>query len=317
MPRRVVPICRAPRRSSRARSSAPCDGRISAALSARRKVSGEIASPLPRIVSISASSAQGSTTTPLPMIDSLPGRTTPDGNKLSRYSILPTTSVCPALWPPWKRTTTSARCDSQSTIFPFPSSPHWAPTTATLAISSSCVAARLGACLCHKAHLAVLQHMPAAEPARLVVPVGGLLQRGDSDPPLLAQFAGAGAIRFVRHEQAAMRRRLRQGAQDRIGIQREAGGRLRRRRVAGLIASAAPQFAHRTERHRVERRIEAREKREADAGMIFETAILDRIDRNLDLRDPGFEPVEPRAEPVALDAGALRQIEPVERGARG
>src|SRR5580692_7404978 len=41
------------------------------------------------------------------------------------------TSVCPALWPPWKRTTTSARADSQSTILPLPSSPHWAPITAT------------------------------------------------------------------------------------------------------------------------------------------------------------------------------------------
>src|SRR5262245_20570059 len=46
------------------------------------------------------------------------------------------TSVCPALWPPWKRTTTSARALSQSTILPLPSSPHWAPITATFAIRS-------------------------------------------------------------------------------------------------------------------------------------------------------------------------------------
>src|SRR5215813_8699118 len=45
------------------------------------------------------------------------------------------TSVWPALWPPWKRTTTSARSLSQSTILPLPSSPHWAPITATLAIA--------------------------------------------------------------------------------------------------------------------------------------------------------------------------------------
>src|SRR5215813_9086476 len=44
------------------------------------------------------------------------------------------TSVWPALWPPWKRTTTSARAESQSTILPLPSSPHWAPITATLDI---------------------------------------------------------------------------------------------------------------------------------------------------------------------------------------
>src|ERR1700709_364115 len=52
------------------------------------------------------------------------------------------TSVWPALWPPWKRTTMSACSDNQSTILPFPSSPHWAPTTTTLAISREFLAAR-------------------------------------------------------------------------------------------------------------------------------------------------------------------------------
>src|SRR3954447_23188313 len=46
------------------------------------------------------------------------------------------TRVWPALWPPWKRTTTSASTESQSTILPLPSSPHWAPTTTTFATSS-------------------------------------------------------------------------------------------------------------------------------------------------------------------------------------
>src|SRR6185437_16787943 len=40
----------------------------------------------------------------------------------------PRTIVCPALLPPWKRTTASARSASRSVTFPFPSSPHWAPT---------------------------------------------------------------------------------------------------------------------------------------------------------------------------------------------
>src|SRR5262245_53160813 len=44
------------------------------------------------------------------------------------------TRVWPALCPPWKRTTTLARSESQSTILPLPSSPHWEPTTATFAI---------------------------------------------------------------------------------------------------------------------------------------------------------------------------------------
>src|SRR6201996_4101052 len=43
------------------------------------------------------------------------------------------TSVWPALCPPWKRTTTSARLLSQSTSLPLPSSPHWAPITVTFA----------------------------------------------------------------------------------------------------------------------------------------------------------------------------------------
>src|SRR5690606_2848118 len=42
------------------------------------------------------------------------------------------TSVCPALWPPWKRTTPCALSVSQSTSLPLPSSPHWVPTTTTL-----------------------------------------------------------------------------------------------------------------------------------------------------------------------------------------
>src|SRR5437870_233954 len=40
----------------------------------------------------------------------------------------PWTMVWPALLPPWKRTTTSARSASRSMTLPLPSSPHWAPT---------------------------------------------------------------------------------------------------------------------------------------------------------------------------------------------
>ena len=47
------------------------------------------------------------------------------------------TRVWPALWPPWKRTTMSACSDSQSTILPLPSSPHWEPTTTTFAMRTS------------------------------------------------------------------------------------------------------------------------------------------------------------------------------------
>src|SRR5918999_2063953 len=51
----------------------------------------------------------------------------------------PRTIVWPALLPPWKRITRSARSASRSTIFPFPSSPHWAPTMTTPGIDASSV----------------------------------------------------------------------------------------------------------------------------------------------------------------------------------
>src|SRR5512138_1208955 len=55
----------------------------------------------------------------------------PDGIRCSTVFLPPTTSVWPALWPPWKRTTPCARSVSQSTILPLPSSPHWVPMTTT------------------------------------------------------------------------------------------------------------------------------------------------------------------------------------------
>src|SRR5437667_381562 len=55
----------------------------------------------------------------------------PDGIWCSTNSPAPVSTVWPALAPPWYRTTRSARSASTSTIFPLPSSPHWAPTTTT------------------------------------------------------------------------------------------------------------------------------------------------------------------------------------------
>ncbi|MCY1241442.1 hypothetical protein D9M72_543420 [compost metagenome] len=81
MPRRVVPIFvpLLEAASSRMPSSSRCSDRISVALSAMRRLSGVIAMPCLPSLSISAISACGSMTTPLPMTASLPGRTTPEG----------------------------------------------------------------------------------------------------------------------------------------------------------------------------------------------------------------------------------------------
>src|SRR3712207_9026683 len=46
-------------------------------------------------------------------------------------------TVCPALLPPWQRTTYGTRPPSRSVALPLPSSPHWAPISTTAGISLS------------------------------------------------------------------------------------------------------------------------------------------------------------------------------------
>src|ERR1700730_8427408 len=108
------------------------------------------------------------------------------------------TSVWPALWPPWKRTTTSARCDSQSTILPLPSSPHWAPITATLAISSilpSVPASVPAISLSHQRDPVVDPGMTAFEAARLGGDVAHRREAGDGRPAFRAERGRDGQSR--------------------------------------------------------------------------------------------------------------------------
>src|ERR1700753_1980683 len=135
MPRRVVPIAVIALEDSRSASSSRCSGRISVTFSAIRKFSGPTATPWLFSLVTSSRNACGSTTTPLPFTESFDGRNTPDCSRASLSGWPLITWVWPALLSPWKRTTMSACSDNQSTILPFPSSPHWAPTTTTLAIS--------------------------------------------------------------------------------------------------------------------------------------------------------------------------------------
>src|SRR3954471_12891007 len=90
--------------------------------------SPETSTPLARSPSISSLSTRGSTTTPLPITHSLPGWRMPLGMRGKAHFSPSRTIVWPALLPPWKRTTMSARSASRSTILPLPSSPHWTPT---------------------------------------------------------------------------------------------------------------------------------------------------------------------------------------------
>src|SRR6266566_3079925 len=64
----------------------------------------------------------------------------PEGTRCSTVFLPPITSVCPALCPPWKRTTPWAWSVSQSTTLPLPSSPHWVPMTTTFLATASALA---------------------------------------------------------------------------------------------------------------------------------------------------------------------------------
>src|SRR5690606_25048984 len=87
--------------------------------------------------STSVARASSDTTTPLPIRQITPSRRIPDGIRWSTVFSPSMTSVCPALCPPWNRTTAWARSASISTIAPLPSSPHWVPMTTTFRATST------------------------------------------------------------------------------------------------------------------------------------------------------------------------------------
>src|SRR6476659_7966594 len=98
--------------------------------------------PRPSNSSSSAISTSGSTTQPLPITHGLP-RTIPLGSARILYVSSPTTIVCPAFGPPWYRQTMSESCARRSTILPFPSSPHCAPTMTVAGTRASLARAML------------------------------------------------------------------------------------------------------------------------------------------------------------------------------
>src|SRR5690348_14705266 len=131
MPLPVVPIFCSPRASSRALSSRAWIGSTSGVASEIFRRSRTLM-PAFSTFSISRSRSGHDSTTPLPIRHATPSRMIPDGIRLSAIFWPLMTSVCPALWPPWKRTTACTLSVSRSTTLPFPSSPHWAPMTTTV-----------------------------------------------------------------------------------------------------------------------------------------------------------------------------------------
>src|SRR5262245_51900841 len=179
------------------------------------------------------------------------------------------TRVWPALCPPWKRTTSSARSESQSTILPLPSSPHWAPITATFAIGCSLFFCGRRFELGHGQDLAAPPEMRAAEAACLTGDVAALgLERRYGAVAVLAQAGGDVGGRPVGHVDAVGRAWLGKRAQDGVEIKREAGGRLLRSSAVGgagaageITAAEAELAAH-----------AGAEDREAHAGVVLEPA---------------------------------------------
>src|SRR5258708_18474351 len=64
----------------------------------------------------------------------------PEGTRCNTVFLPPITSVCPALCPPWKRTTPWAWSVSQSTTLPLPSTPHGVPMTTPFLATVSALA---------------------------------------------------------------------------------------------------------------------------------------------------------------------------------
>jgi len=67
----------------------------------RRRLSPSTRTPRARRSATSDSSLSGSTATPFPITLTLPGWRMPEGIRWTTYFSPPTTTVCPALAPPW------------------------------------------------------------------------------------------------------------------------------------------------------------------------------------------------------------------------
>ena len=200
MPRPVVPMRPAPLRSSRARSSAPCDGRISAALSASLRVSRR------HLDALFADRVD--------LVDQRP-RIDDDAVADDRQFARPH----------------HARRQQAQLVFDIADDEGVAGIVAALKAHHDvgplrqpvddlalAFVAPLGADhgdITHRAspsperqHLAALEDVAAAESARLRAPVGGGFERGNGDPALGAQHGAIGAVGAERQQQAAGCRRL-------------------------------------------------------------------------------------------------------------
>lgn len=99
MPRPVVPILRLPRNRSVTLSTVTLYGVMMWALPLIRSL--DVSTPRSFSPFSSENRTDGSTTTPLPMTGVHSGVRIPEGRRWSAYFWSPTTTVWPALLPPW------------------------------------------------------------------------------------------------------------------------------------------------------------------------------------------------------------------------
>src|SRR5687768_10996763 len=181
----------------------------------------------------------------------------PEGIRRKTVFLPAMTSVWPALWPPWKRTTPWAWSVSQSTILPLPSSPHCVPTTTTFfAINSILRPGFPGTLACPERrpgrawrfHLFEYPHArPAREPAIACGLAGSRRLSGKLDDDARAPrtqardpFLKRGVPRRIRREHAGFPFPVRAQGGELAQIDAEArGGTRAAERLADLVVAAA------------------------------------------------------------------------------
>src|SRR5947199_3152193 len=175
--------------------------------------------PRLRSASISPTRTSGSITTPGPSMQMRPGWSTPAGTRFRMVFSPFTTSVWPALLPPWKRTTTSALAARRSTTFPFPSSPHCVPMMTVAGMGSEAQLLR-GDDLRQRAQRGehVVRHrlVDVNERDRHAAhPLAAELEAGDVDAALAEERADpphhARHVTVVEHQEVALGHRLHAG----------------------------------------------------------------------------------------------------------
>src|SRR6266705_4992668 len=205
----------------------------------------------------------------------------PAGTRCKTVFLPPITSVCPALCPPWKRTTPWAWSVSQSTTFPLPSSPHWVPMTTTFLATVSALA--------QFAHGPLAGALDERSVAVGLNALGGVSRKSDHDDlpggSQLADRGGEPRIVRVRRTNCGRFRLVRRSAREIAQVHAESRCRARAPEcLADLVVTPAQR-----DRGGHARRI----GRKHDPAVVMISAKVRQIDRHGDSVASGENPEVP------------------------